>query len=359
MKTTFTRVVLLAVALFAPAAWAKVNIEHWTQPGGAKVYLVQSHSLPMVDVQIDFDAGSRRDPADKAGLAGVTAAMASRGLLADGGDPALDENGLSEAWADLGASFGASASADRMGFSLRSLTYPDLLPKVVALAARQLALPAFAPDIWQREREQLVASIKEADTRPATIASKAFATAVYGAHPYGYQMTEASLGRIDVAAMRSLYARAIEPCRAKVSIVGDVSRAQADDLVGALLARLQQGRCKDALPAVAEVAPMAQPGATQAIAFDSAQAHVLSCAIEAGEPTDSTLLTVHRHPPTEGVTACPCPPSPAWAICAQPCRDCLYSDFWPCFSARCSQDPPPPRSLMAWHRSMRWTAPSP
>ncbi len=275
MKTTFTRVVLLAVALFAPAAWAKVNIEHWTQPGGAKVYLVQSHSLPMVDVQIDFDAGSRRDPADKAGLAGVTAAMASRGLLADGGDPALDENGLSEAWADLGASFGASASADRMGFSLRSLTYPDLLPKVVALAARQLALPAFAPDIWQREREQLVASIKEADTRPATIASKAFATAVYGAHPYGYQMTEASLGRIDVAAMRSLYARAIEPCRAKVSIVGDVSRAQADDLVGALLARLQQGRCKDALPAVAEVAPMAQPGATQAIAFDSAQAHVL------------------------------------------------------------------------------------
>ena len=103
MKTTFTRVVLLAVALFAPAAWAKVNIEHWTQPGGAKVYLVQSHSLPMVDVQIDFDAGSRRDPADKAGLAGVTAAMASRGLLADGGDPALDENGLSEAWADLGA----------------------------------------------------------------------------------------------------------------------------------------------------------------------------------------------------------------------------------------------------------------
>lgn len=279
MNMSLTRFVVLAVAVIAFPAWADVNIEHWTQPSGAQVYLVQSRSLPMVDVQIDFDAGSRRDPADKAGLADVTAAMASRGLLAGGGDPALDENGLSEAWADLGASFGASASADRMGFSLRSLTYPDLLPKVVALAARQLAQPAFVAEIWQREREQLVASIKEADTRPATIAAKAFAKAVYGTHPYGYQMTEASLDRIDVAAMRSLYARAILPCRAKVSIVGDVSRAQADVLVRGLFARLGQGAgqgpCTAALPVVPEVVPMAQPGSTQAIAFDSAQAHVL------------------------------------------------------------------------------------
>ena len=36
----------------------------------------------MVDVQIDFDAGGRRDPADKAGLAGVTAGMTSKGIAA-------------------------------------------------------------------------------------------------------------------------------------------------------------------------------------------------------------------------------------------------------------------------------------
>jgi zinc protease len=120
-----------------------IPIEHWTQANGVQVYLVQSHSLPMVDVQIDFDAGARRDPVNKAGLASVTAAMASRGLRASANGPALDENGVSEAWADLGASFGGSASSDRMGFSLRSLTYPDLLGKVVELAARQLGEPAF------------------------------------------------------------------------------------------------------------------------------------------------------------------------------------------------------------------------
>ncbi len=271
---------LLSAAFFCTSpAWAGVPIEHWTQPSGAQVYLVQSRSLPMVDVQIDFDAGGRRDPADKAGLANVTAAMASRGLRADGADAALDENALSEAWADLGASFGSGAGNDRMSFSLRSLTYPDLLPRVLALAARQLALPAFTPEIWQREREQLVASIRESDTRPATIAAKAFAKAVYGSHPYGFQMTEASLGRITVADMRAFYAQTIQACRAKVSIVGDVSREQADALAGQLLARLQQGAAPAgacaALPPVPEVASLTQPDNRQNIGFDSAQAHVL------------------------------------------------------------------------------------
>jgi len=278
MNLHFSRVFLLLVLLCGPVAWAAVPIEHWTQANGAQVFLVQSRSLPMVDVQIDFDAGSRRDPADKAGLAGVTAAMASRGLRAEGVDAALDENALGEAWADLGASFGAGAGNDRMSFSLRSLSYPDLLPKATALAARQLALPAFIDAVWQRERAQLVASIKESETRPARVAGKAFAKAVYGAHPYGYDMTEAGLDRITVADMQAFYAQSIRSCRAKVSVVGDVSRAQADALVATLLARLDSAAgtapCT-ALPAVPQVRPMAEPGSMQSITFDSAQAHVL------------------------------------------------------------------------------------
>ena len=124
------------------SAVAGIPVEHWTQASGAQVYLVQSHVIPMVDVQLDFDAGSRRDPVEKAGLASVTAAMAAKGVRAgrQPDEPAMDENALGEAWADLGASFGANASTDRMSFALRSLTYPDLLPKAVQLAARQLGL---------------------------------------------------------------------------------------------------------------------------------------------------------------------------------------------------------------------------
>ena len=256
-------------------AAAAIPVQHWTQPSGAKVYLVESPAIPMVDMQVDFDAGGRRDPAAQAGLASVTAGQFSKGVVAQGGEPALDENALSEAWADLGASFGAGAGSDRMSFSLRSLTYPDLLSKAVQLAARQLGGPAFPADVWQRDRERISASIKEANTRPATIAGRAFANAVYGQHPYAYDTTEATLARIAVADMRSLYQRAIVPCRAKVSIVGAVTRTQADALVTQLLARLPASTpaaCAP-LPSVPEVAALVAPS-DQRVPFDSAQAHV-------------------------------------------------------------------------------------
>jgi zinc protease len=272
----------LALLLGWGQAIAAIPIQHWTQPSGAQVYLVESPSLPMVDVRIDFDAGGRRDPADQAGLASATAGMTSKGILAakDGAATlyplALDENQLSEAWADLGAGFDGGASSDRMSFSLRSLSYPDILPKAVQLAARQLGDPAFPEAIWQRERQRLAASIREANTRPATVAGRAYAKAVYGKHPYGYEMTEETLERIGVQDMRQLYQRLVSPCRAKVSLVGAVTRAEADALVTTLLSRLPSaaaGHC-EVLPAVAEVEPLAAP-LVEDIPFASAQAHVL------------------------------------------------------------------------------------
>ncbi|MBG9389545.1 insulinase family protein [Caenimonas sp. DR4.4] len=277
------RAVLATCLVVAGAqAFAAIPVQTWTQPSGAKVYLVESPAIPMLDVQIDFDAGSRRDPPDKAGLAGVAAMMSSKGITAartPGAGPydaALDENQLGEAWADLGAGFGASAGSDRMSFSLRSLNYPDLLPKAVQLASRQLADPAFPDAIWQRERQRLAGNLREALTKPATVAARAFATSVYGGHPYGFQTTEESIARIGVEDMRDVYRRTIEPCRAKVSIVGAVTRAQADALVTTLLSRLPgaaTGQCEPLAP-VAEVPALAAP-LVREIPFASAQAHVL------------------------------------------------------------------------------------
>jgi zinc protease len=277
------RVALAALALLLShgPALAAIPIQHWTQPSGAQVYFVESPSIPMVDIRLEFDAGGRREAADKAGLASVTAGMADKGITAakqgDSGPyaAALDENQLSDAWADLGAGFGGGASSDRMSFSLRSLTYPDLLAKAVQLASRQLGDPAFPPEIWERERQRLSASIREANTRPATVAGRAYAAAVYGTHPYGHEMTEESLRHISVDDMKQQY-RLVQPCRAKVSIVGAVTRAQADALVTTLLSRLPaavQGRCEP-LPPVPEVAPLAAP-LERDIPFTSAQAHVL------------------------------------------------------------------------------------
>ncbi len=164
-----------------------------------------------------------------------------------------------------------------MSFSLRSLTYPDLLAQSARLAARQMGEPAFPETVWVRERERISAALREADTRPGTLAGRAFAAAVYGQHPYGFEMTAETLARIGVADMQALYRSMILPCRARVTLVGAVDRAQADALVTQLLSHLAQqspaGNCPS-LPPVAEVAALTQ-ASEKRIVFDSAQSHVL------------------------------------------------------------------------------------
>jgi zinc protease len=75
------------------AAQAGIPIQHWTQPSGAGVWLVESPTVPMVDVRVDFDAGGRRDPAGQTGLAGVSAAMMSKGIRAAGASAAGPSQG--------------------------------------------------------------------------------------------------------------------------------------------------------------------------------------------------------------------------------------------------------------------------
>ncbi len=276
LKSKGFRSALVAVAFgalaFANVAHAALPIEHWTQPSGAQVYLVQSPGIPMVDVQIDFDAGGRREPAAQAGLASLSASMTSKGVVASANGPALDENGLGEAWADLGSSFGGGAGNDRTSYSLRSLTYPDLLAKSVALAARELGEPSYPENVWIRERQRISASIKEANTRPATVAARAFSKAVFGTHPYGYETTEETLARISTADMRKFHDTYLQACGAKVSVVGAVDRAGADAIVAKLLSGLPQTGCKP-LPAVPEVQPLTK-AIVEKIPFESAQAQV-------------------------------------------------------------------------------------
>lgn len=271
-KRAWSGLILTLLSGTAPA-WAGLPIQHWTHHSGAQVYLVESPVIPMLDVEIQVDGGSRRDPAKQAGLASATAGLLSGGVGAYQGQAPLDENQLSEAWVDLGAQFGAGASADRLTFSLRTLTQPDLLQRAVALAARQLAAPAWPESVWQRDRERTLAALKEAETRPGTLAGRTFSQAVYGDHPYGQETTAATLSAISVADMQAFYRRHASVCRAQVTLVGAVDKTLADRLVGALMAAWVPHGCETLSP-VAEVKPLTE-AVNKRLPFEAAQAQVL------------------------------------------------------------------------------------
>lgn len=274
MRKLFQGLLSGAALLGAGLVSAALPIQTFTTAAGTRVYLVQSPTLPMVDVQIDFDAGDRRDPPGKVGLASNVASLTAKGVRAQGGQPALDENQLGEAWADLGASFGGSASDDRMSFRLRSLTRPDTLRQAAELAARQMGQPAYRPEHWDEERERDVAALREARTRPATVAQERFMAALYPQHPYGTATTEEGLRAIRVEDLHAFHRQHLLACRAKVSIVGAVNAAQARELVERLMAHLPRPAACPALPVVAEVQPLTQAQQIR-IPFQAAQAQVL------------------------------------------------------------------------------------
>jgi zinc protease len=285
MKTFFNACGTFALLFSASAAQANLPIQTWRAPSGAKVMFVEARSIPMIDVNIDFDAGSRLDPADKAGVASLT-----HGLLALGAG-ALSEQQISDRFADVGAQRGGGASTDRAGVSLRMLSSAQDRAAAVVMLASLLTSPTFPEAVLAREKSRAIASLKEEETKPETISNRAFSRALYGNHPYGIDETAASLSAVTrddlVAFHRAHYGAA----RAVVSIIGDLSRAQAEELAQELTRALPQGVASPVLP------PVPAPRASETrIAHPASQAHILlgSAVLKRGDP-DFFALTVGNY----------------------------------------------------------------
>lgn len=254
----------LVALLWADAAIAGPNIQHWTASTGARVYLVEVHALPIIDVEVDFAAGSAYEPPAKAGLAGFT-----RGLL-DAGAGDLDEQAISDRSADLGADIGGGTGLDRASLSLRTLSSETERDGTIDLAAKLLAHPTFPQAVLDREKVRAVAALREALTQPGTIAERRFTEAVYGNHPYGHPPTVESLQQITRDDLVAFHRDHYNAASASVAIVGDVTRAQAERIATRLTADLPRGAAPAALARPA-------PPAARTVRVDnpSAQAHIL------------------------------------------------------------------------------------
>ena len=266
---------VFVATLVAGLAQAGDQIEHWVAPSGARVYFVETHALPIVDVQVDFAAGSAYDPPGKSGLAGLT-----RGLL-DAGAGGLDEEKIAGRLVDLGVRLSGFADYDRAGLTLRTLSSAAERDAALDLLHTLLAQPTFPEAPIAREKTRTIAAIQESDTRPESIAARRFAAVMYPGHPYGVTATAESVARITKDDLAAFHREAYSAKRAVVSIIGDVSRAQAETIAQRLTAGLPAGVADAALP------PVKSPAAdTVKIAHPATQSHILIGlpALQRGDP---------------------------------------------------------------------------
>lgn len=251
----------------APAEFEGLGIETWRTRNGAEVLFVESAELPMVDLQVVFDAGTARDGA-RPGLARLT------GVLLNDGAADLDADEIARRFDSVGAGFGVSVSRDTASASLRSLTEPELLRQAVDTFATVLARPTFEAKAFERERRRTLVALQNLEQDPGELADRAFYEQLYGRHPYaGHELGRAETVRgLTPEDTRAFHRRYYTGRNALVAIVGAVSREEAERLAEAVVGQLPAGQPAPDLPK-----PEFQLGSARdvAVAHPSAQTHLL------------------------------------------------------------------------------------
>ncbi|MFO7543193.1 MAG: pitrilysin family protein [Thiobacillus sp.] len=267
INTQSIRTFLLALLWSLPlSVQAGLAIQHWQTPQGARVYFVESSGLPMLDIAVDFPAGSARDPAGKAGLAQLT-----HGLLDQGAD-GLSDTTIAHRLADVGAVMSGQLDRDRAGVTLRTLSSAAEKNAAIDTLARVLQKPDFPQAVIKREKQRLISSIREAEADPGTVASKAFYRALYGTHAYAHDAAgePASVEKLTRSDLQAFYRAHYSAPNAVIALMGDISRAEAEAIAERLASGLPRAA---AVPALPQPAPAAVSDSR--IVHPSTQSHVL------------------------------------------------------------------------------------
>ena len=258
-------VIVLVMSLFVLNANAAVKINHWQTASGSEVYFVENHDLPIIDLAVNFPAGSARDSKATSGVAGVTRYMMTLGAAG------MNEEVISNKFADIGAILSGELDVDRAAFKLRTLSSEQA--KALETFNQILHKPDFPQAVLDREKVRIIAGINESATMPESISSKAFMKALYGAHPYsldesGEVDTITAMKRDDLVAFYNQYYSAKS---AVIALIGDMTEAQAHTIADNVAAGLPQG------VAVTKIAEVALPTAAnvQSINHPATQAHIL------------------------------------------------------------------------------------
>jgi zinc protease len=271
-----------APAPAASAAWARFIL-----PSGVVVLVAERPGIPIVIVRASVEAGASLDPADKGGVANLTALLLTRGSATR---PALE---VDRAIEFVGGSLEGEGGRDSSEVVL-SVLRKDL-GLGLDLLADALLRPAFPEAEFERKRDEVLASVRRSDEDPGAVAARLLRRLVFAEHPYGRPATgtEASLGAITRDDVVAFHQAAYRPERTIVAVAGDVTAAA---IRTELEARL--GAWSVAPPAPANPGPAALrlPSRTEAVQRSLTQTTILlgQSTVTRGHPDFYPLLVASQ-----------------------------------------------------------------
>ena len=250
-------------AIPAPPAFRMPAVQTARLPNGITINLVEMHELPLVEVDIMVRAAGARMDGDLAGLATFTAGML------DEGAGTRDALGISAQAAYLGAVYGTGADWDYAELEI-SVPKRNLGP-ALDLMADLLLRPRFAAAEVTKQRDLRLANIISARDEPNAVNGVVLGALLFPeGHPFHRPAGGDSLStaRLDSATVRGFYNAQYTPDRTTIVVTGDLTMAEARQLVTARFGGWRQDRMARRDPPTAEALPAPVDRATRLFLVD-------------------------------------------------------------------------------------------
>jgi predicted Zn-dependent peptidase len=183
---------------------------------GVIAYVVEDHTLPLVDVGVRLKIGSFLEPADKVGLASLVGSQ-----MRKGGTERLAPGELDEAIDELAADLSMSVADTSGSASINCLSAQ--LPGCLDLFFEVMKTPRFDAARLELAKDNWLEELKQRNDDPAGIASREWDRLLYGEEHFSARdVTSKSLAAISRQDLESFHRDYWRPENMIITVSGDV-----------------------------------------------------------------------------------------------------------------------------------------
>lgn len=227
--------VLLGAGLLAATlvpALAGTPVSKVKSPGGLEAWLIESHEVGLISMQVGFEGGALAEPKDKYGVARMVAWMFNEG--ADD----MDTDTFSSVRQRIGVNI--SASADSTGVTLSFSAPSAYRAEAFALLRKSLHRPRYDVGAFERGQRYHEASLTAELQAPGSIAGNHLSKALFRDSRFAVPISDTldSLKRLTPADAKVFRERAFARSNLKIAVAGDITSTELapliDDLFGSL-----------------------------------------------------------------------------------------------------------------------------
>jgi len=196
------------------------EVEQVTLANGMRLFLLEDHELPLINLSVRIRTGSIYEPAEKIGLASMTGEVMRTGGTATMTGDEMDEE-LEAIAASVETSIGLNSGSASM-----SVLKQDL-DKGMSILADVLMNPAFREDKIQLAKMQAASAIARRNDQVGAVAGREFDKLIYGTDSvYARHEEYATIGSIERDDLVAFHREYYGPNNAMLAVWGDFDTKQ-------------------------------------------------------------------------------------------------------------------------------------